>query len=767
MEHKPDRSLPVPAPSRPLQATLPIHAPTTDTAVGGMGDVVHALRRGFGRIVLSVVLVTAAVVGYTLLLPTEYAAQSIVLVEPESVPFAVGPPGQATVTGGLRRDLSREMGRLQHSAQLRYRVAERLLAVANTVDEDRFFPMLVEDGRRADVATVAERLSRQVSFTPLMDQAMITIRATSTVPEEAARIANVYAEEYRQSSREASRASLAAARSFLEGQVERLGAELAEVDEQRVAVGLGRPVEEAAGISYRARYDDARLRLMQEQYALEVIDRELDRIGPVQAPRQAPPGLEAEIAAYDQRIAELKLRAEVHYAANPDLLGNEHRVPELAELNRSIAHFEARKAERVQQLAAALGPPQQDQSGYAATLQAQRIQRDAAVRGLTAEVAALAGRAQGETAQLAGAPRQAVAVEQVERRRGLLASWHDAYLQQLQQTLVAEEAELGYVSVVASAGLPRKPVSPNLPQNTVLGLLLGLGLGVGLALAQHASNARMRHPEELEARGFAVLGVVPGMEKRIKRLFAGGETAQIDGQAVSTRLVTLIDPWSPHTEHYRLIRTNLAHLGTGPLPGVLLVTSPDVGAGKTVTASNLAVALAQGGREVVLIDADLRRPRLHSMFGTDGSIGLADMLERPEDWLDMHRSAWHLPPFATRVPNLSLIPAGNPSIPPSELLEAKAFLALLDVLRAEFDVVVLDSPPVLVTTDALLLAQLADATMMVVAAEQTDRRSLERARRLLNSVGVDIAGTVLNKADERDGATYGYGPAARYYTTHA
>jgi polysaccharide biosynthesis transport protein len=762
------RSLPTVASPR-LTAQPVHHVPGDDGGRFSIPEIVNALRRGVWIVIGTAAIVTFVVTGYTLMLPIEYAATAIVLVSPESAPMGVN------VSQPLRPDIGRELGRLQHSAEIGRRVTDRLIEMGRLVDQQAYFPVLDEtgvNGAPPDPAVVARRLRDRVSFQMMGEQAMIAIRAESTVPEEAARIANLYADEYQKSTRENSRARLAAARAFLEGQVERLGDELAQIDEYTVDFAQRRQlpargdqgerlVAEAAAM--RLRRDEAQFRRTQEEYALQVVSQELERVLPVGPAPQAPPGLEAEIVAYDQRIADLKLQAEVHYAANPALAGREHEVPALADLTRSIAHFEQRKAQLVAQLTAAIGTPREENGGYASALQVQRIEKQALVRGLGAEVAALDQRLRSYEGQLAGIPRQAVELDQLERRRGVVSTWYETSLQQLQETLIAEEAELGYVTVVAEAVVPTRPVAPNLLQNVILGLLLGLGLGIGAALAREGTSAQVRGPEELLSLGYTVLGVVPAMEERIKKSFRGRDTHEVDGRHVSTRLVTLLDPWSPQSEHYRLIRTGLSYVNGGGVPGAVLVTSPDSGAGKTVTASNLAVVLAQSGRRTILIDADLRRPRAAQMLGLSPEVGLAEILEKPEPWFGAHRSIWHLAPFQTGIPNLSFIGAGKATLPPSDILETGALAALLEILSTEFDVIVLDSPPVLVTTDTLHLASLASTTLMVVSARGTDRHELERAVRLLASVNVSIAGTIVNHLDVRDSSYTYYSDASGYY----
>jgi tyrosine-protein kinase Etk/Wzc len=256
----------------------------------------------------------------------------------------------------------------------------------------------------------------------------------------------------------------------------------------------------------------------------------------------------------------------------------------------------------------------------------------------------------------------------------------------------------------------------------------------------------------------------------------------VEGRPVSTRLLTVLTPWSPVAENFRLIRTNLLHglngdglaaevfgadaeeRAAGAEGRAVLVTSPESGAGKTVSASNLAVALATGGRRTLLVDADLRRPSAHRMFGVDGAHGLADLLQGDVPWPDAEPALSDFAPLKTDVENLYFLPAGRPSRPPSELVGSERLLGLFDRARPVFDVIVVDSPPVLVAADAVLLAKRVDAVVMIVSAERTDRRAIEEARRALEAVGHPVTGLIVNRFDERQsyGQAYGYSYDSTY-----
>ncbi len=798
MDHLPTRSQPEALPAHAGRAPAPRGGAPAEPALH-LGEVASALRRGAWLILGVTVAVGTAVAGGTWLLPKEYEATSMVFVDTERAGNADAAVAAAATGGGdvpvERRGIATEIGRLEHSEVLRRRVADRLLEAGAVVGHADRFPLLapaVDGDSLPSRADVARRVGESLAFQVEQGQDMISIRAVSPAPEEAARLANVYAEEYEKLARESSRARVVAARTFLEQQVDRLGGDLDAIDGSVASFSQRRRVAErgAAGErvvaeqeAYRSQRDRAAMERTRQQFALDVIEGELARLDPAGASVRTSriASLETEVAAYDRQMADLRLRAEPYYAVDPSLRGEESRVPELAEIQQSLGHYAERRAGLVAQLAEASAEVQRgDAGGYAASLQAQRLELGAAIRGLDAEIGALDRRIGGTSSQIASAPRAAVRLEQLQRRRAIVGGWHEAYLRDLQKVMVAEQSELGYVELVSPAYVPGHPARPNLTQNAVLGALLGLGLGIGFALARHSAQPDVRRPEDLAAQGYRVLGVVPTMTRQIRASYGRHATVDVEGRPVSTHLLTMLEPWSPAAEHFRLIRTNLLHdigptlpatgdgmaVGAPARASVVLVTSPNSGAGKTVSAGNLAVAFAAGGYRTLLIDADLRRPAVHALFGLDGGHGVSDLLGAAArapgpgepDEPDAGRG---VAPLQTAVDHLFVLPAGLSGAPPSELLGGPAAERLIARARQAFDVVVVDSPPVLVAADAVLLASHVDAVLLVVAADRTTRHAVEQSRRAMASVGRDIAGVIVNRFDTSgaEGYAYGYGTA--------
>jgi polysaccharide biosynthesis transport protein len=308
--------------------------------------------------------------------------------------------------------------------------------------------------------------------------------------------------------------------------------------------------------------------------------------------------------------------------------------------------------------------------------------------------------------------------------------------EQLAQMQVSGATDTGDVALVTPASTPVSPTSPKPVQDALLGLAAGLALGLGVAFLRDSFDDRLTSKEAAESAGGApVLAMTPLVPswRRKKPL-----------------VVTVAEPNSPAAESYRSLRTSLQFARQEQQLRSLVVTSPGPAEGKTATLANLGIVFAQAGERVVLVSCDLRRPRIGQFLGMDEQVGLTGVLL---DERTLEETIVPVPGFE----RLSLLPAGEVPPNPAELLESARARDIFTRLRDQYDLVLIDSPPVLPVTDAVVLSRHADATLMLAAAGQTRRSDLHRAVEKLDQVGVTIIGTVLNKVTRQTGRYYGYG----------
>src|SRR5690606_37293887 len=285
---------------------------------------------------------------------------------------------------------------------------------------------------------------------------------------------------------------------------------------------------------------------------------------------------------------------------------------------------------------------------------------------------------------------------------------------------------------IVAAGVPGAPVSPDVTRNLALALLAGLFLGIGFALLRHNLDTRVRTAKDLaEMTERPVLASIP-MRKNG------------DGRPVFMES----DPFSPHAEAVRRLRTNLMFVDVTTRKHSFLVTSPMPGEGKTTTAVNLALAMADAGTKVLLVDADLRNPSVATTLGLEGSVGLTTVLLGRAS-LDDLMVRWG-------QTEMYVLPAGEIPPNPSELLGSDAMRDLFAQLTERFDFVLVDTPPVLPVTDAMVVDKLSGGSLLVVAANRTRKRHVADALRAFETAGAKLAGSALNMAPMESVAYYGY-----------
>lgn len=732
-------------------------------------QLIDLLLRGKWIILGVLLLVAVPATVYTMLLPNQYRAYTLLRVEPKQGSSIDDLFSGGGVFGGGRQDrfLSNELLTLRQSLLLAERSAEELIALGR--DPQSGAPLTVlttENGRPLPARSVAMRL--QGGYVSAgregRDVDAIRISATSTVPQEAALIANVFAEQYMERARETSRASVSASREFLESQVSKRSQELQALDDEvgdfmrrEGAVALD---EESSFLvqqvsQLEALRDEAQIDLQLRQATLGAIRDELDAIRPNLADRLAS-GVDREIEAALEKKAELEVAIEQIYLRNP-ALREQAATGQLAELRGQLSEIRRRlrtlAEEYVDETLAVGGAGATEEAlSQVASLQRQVAEGRIELTGLEARLAVLDDRIAEYERQLDRIPGQAIELAQLQRSRASAEQTYALLVNRLQELRVAEESELGYAELIRPALTPGGPFSPDRRQNIMLGVLFGLGLGIALAFLKTRLDNRIHRPDDLRDMGYTVIGVVPDMTKQIKKDFGGQEVVTVDGQSFDTRLITILNPLATVSEAYRGLRTNVQFSRPDVLVETILVTSPSPTEGKSVTAVNLAAVFARAGRRVLLVDADLRRPTVHKKLGVTKEPGLREILFR-EGEFDPE-------PFRTSVENLYVVPAGSTTPNPSELIGSKKMRETIEVFREVFDVIIFDVSPVLAATDAVLLSTQCDATILVTAAGKTKTYETEYAMDALAGVGAKVIGTLLNGFDSSK--AYGYSYKYRY-----
>jgi succinoglycan biosynthesis transport protein ExoP len=337
---------------------------------------------------------------------------------------------------------------------------------------------------------------------------------------------------------------------------------------------------------------------------------------------------------------------------------------------------------------------------------------------------------------------------------------YEGLLEKLKEAGVTAGLRSNNFRIVDAARAPAAPIEPNIPRNLAFALVLGITTGVGLAFLLENMDNTVRTTEQAQiVSALPSLGMIPLGSKSSDNGY-GSKHLALASSNEAVELVTQSRPQSQMAESYRALRTSLLLSSLGAPPKVIMVTSARPQEGKTTTSINSAIVLAQKGVRVLLIDADLRRPSVHKTLGMGPRSGLSNVLTGSAT-LEQTVTP------STILPNLFVLPAGTPPPNPAELLASTNMKDVLVELRAQFDHIVIDTPPTLSVTDAVVLSQRMDAIILVIRSGHTTKQALRRARDILMQVNAHVTGVLLNAVDLSSPDYYYYyeyqGKYSHYY----
>jgi succinoglycan biosynthesis transport protein ExoP len=366
------------------------------------------------------------------------------------------------------------------------------------------------------------------------------------------------------------------------------------------------------------------------------------------------------------------------------------------------------------------------------------------MRGMQAEIAGLRAAETRYGAEVERLKEEALKINQREvEYKSLARNAEDAVQlytslqKRYNENRLQEQDEANNIRSLDRARVPAIPVEPNIPNAVALAIFMALAASIGLIYLLHFLDRTVKSPEDVEAMtGLPVLGFVPAVEA--------------EGAADRTlkELYILRHPNSTAAESCRVIRTNINFCSPDKPLRSLVVTSSNPVEGKTMSVINIGVIMAQGGARTLIVDSDMRRPRLHKILKVGNERGLSSLIVGEASIEDTVKS--------TDLPNLFVLPCGPLPPNPAELLQTDRFAALARELLQRFDRILFDSPPLLAVTDGALLSRVVDGTIVVVRSGRTTRDALQRARRHLDSVGAHVTGVVVNDVDLKSARYGGY-----------
>lgn len=631
----------------------------------------------------------------------------------------------------------------------REKVASALIDSFKISDKKDQLPLIrkLKDKRNTETKTVSEianLLEGIISVAQNQGTDVIIISAESRSPYEAALIVNCTANEYQLINTAVSRDKLTSIRKFLEDQSRDKLAELRGVEDS-----LRKFQEEGGIISFEVQSSGLIGQLSALDAQRETIKMELSTSNEVLKQykfflRKQDPQLveylegqtsQAYINALQQQIAELQVERDIAASIKSPTL----------DVSAKVQDYDKRIAELKQNLSSAIGTIKANAfSGNPDQVRdlAQRlVEEEIRNSALTVQLEQVESTIRKYEGNLRRLPKTSTALTQYQRERESLQQMYLLLNDRYQEAVINELSESGNARILHTGVVPIKPSKPNRIFIILVGFLLGPIIGFALILIKDYFDNSVKTPEDIEKEEINFLSWVPEVNNDNKSADYVSE------------LITLFDQDSPISESFRAIRARIQHLGEadGEFPKLILVTSPAEHEGKTFTSMNLAGSFAQSNKRTLLIDCDFRRPRIHEILGVDKKPGLVDYLAKKVKLEEIIRSL--------KSNNLGYITAGTIPPNPAEILESRAMKNFLIEIREFFDVVILDSAPIVAVIDAEILAKQAEGTILVVASEKTEKRLMTDAVDIIKSKNVNFLGTVLNNFRYKSGYGYYY----KYY----
>lgn len=572
----------------------------------------------------------------------------------------------------------------------------------------------------------AQALAGMMTVVPEEQSQLVEISVVHVDPERAALLANLIAQAYSDRSLSWRRDASSGAVEWLEGQI----AEYRQKVEQSTdSIHAYKTETQLADVGERINTLEARIAALNVSYADTVAKRVVH---------------ERTVAAHESLIGSGRFED----------LARQLQSPLLDTLSRELAEAVAQLAV----LSARYGPLHPEHKQVAAQIDSLRTTLQTEVRRLVgSEAAELQHLRESESSltdeitavktEMLDYQRKVSTFEAMDQEMERARAFHDKLAGRLEEVSLTAQTQLNNVAIVDEALTPETPWKPNIPLSLAVATLVGVVGGIGLALVREYVDDTITSQLDVATHlKVPFLGLIPRLPEGI--------------QAAEADLFTHFNPRSSVAEAVRGLRAMLEMNPNGPAPKRILVTSSVAREGKTSTAIRLGISFAQMGRRVVIIDADLRRPRVHKVFSADPSVGLSSYLFEAATADDL--------PRATPVPNLYAIYSGPSTDHPAELMASPRMEELLTELEARFDIILLDTPPSVALSDAVTLSRRVDGILLVVKEQEVSRAVVRQTIDLMNQVEATILGVVLNNVDlQRGGSKYKYYYAYRdYYSNY-
>jgi len=562
----------------------------------------------------------------------------------------------------------------------------------------------------------------KLKIEPIRNSRLVKIHFDSNYPELSTKVSNTLAASYIQQSLETRFVATQQAKEWLTGQLDDLKAKVERADEALQTFGSKHDIisleeKENVIIQRLTELNEALTKAESERMAKEALYRQTQELN-----FDSLPSILENKLVMDLKQAYIQLEAQ--YMKLSETLKPEH--PEMMKLKNQMQTIQKRIDGEIGRIIRGI------RNDYESSLRKESLLRRAFEQ---------------QKSRVLEMKEKAIQYNILKREADTNKELYKGLLQRMKEAGVSAGIMASNIQIVDQAELPTKPYKPNKRLNLLLAAVVGLFLGVGLAFFFEILDNTVKTPEDLEQLiRLPSFGMVPEISSERRRRLESGDSYPVE-------LVTHGHPKSMLSEAYRNIRTSILLSFSEKPPKRIVISSPNPFEGKTTTAINTAIALSQTGAEVIIIDSDMRKPRIHKTFNGDNGVGLSNFLSGNADLDSVIKKS--------DIPNLYYIPSGPIPPNPSELIGSKLFKSMMESLGERFAHIVLDSTPVLGFADALILTTSVDGVILVVLGGKTPRETLQRAKEVLHQVNAKILGVVINRIDIQR-SDYGY----YYYRYH-
>jgi len=606
-----------------------------------------------------------------------------------------------------------------------------------------------EDRKPASVPEISGGLSQAVQIEQKRGLDIIEISVESKEPTEAALIANIYAKEYLTYNLEISRNQLTFIRDFLNDQRAEKKEQLNEAEE------ILRTYQERGGIialdqqaqtliqqlaQFEAQKNASQIELQASNEILKQYKKELAQQDPKLADYLASATSQTYINALQDQIAELQIRRDLA------LVKTDPRTDytlQLKEYDNKIAELKNKLDDKIKVLKAGIFASSPEEVKVLSQKIIEEEVKNGSLRKTLDELSTVVRKYDDRFNRL---PKTSIELARFQRNRESLEKLYTLVEEKYQEALINEQSQPGNVLIIDDARIPYSPAKPNRMLIIIVGILIGIGLAFAYVFLKNYFDNTVKTPEDLQRKNVNMLGWIPRVDEIVLK-----ETSKTD-------FIILNKPDSVPSESFRALRTRVQFSRPDKESlKTLVVTSPAPQEGKTFVTINLAGSFAQADKKVLLVDCDLRKPRVHRVFDAKKEPGLINYLigEKTLEQVT-HKS---------ELKNLYFIASGTIPPNPAEMLASKNMDEFLVKAREMYDYVIIDSPPIIAVTDAEILAKKVDGTVLVVSSEVSEMQMVERAHQLLQHDNTTLIGTVLNNFDTR--SAYGTYYKYKYYYYYA